>query len=138
MRAPRLLRTTPFRLTLLFLALFAAAACAFLAYIYLATAGEVTGRADAQVSREMHSLEAVYRRGGLTALNQAVIERSSGDRALLYLLMDNHGAPISDLGEFRADADRYRWGGDASTRTRAGGGHARRRTPVRRRRRKRV
>ncbi len=95
MRAPRLLRTTPFRLTLLFLALFATAACAFLGYIYLATAGEVTGRADAQVSREMHSLEAVYRRGGLTALNQAVIERSSGDHALLYLLMDKHGAPIS-------------------------------------------
>jgi signal transduction histidine kinase len=95
MRAPRLLRTTPFRLTLLFLALFAAAACAFLAYIYLATAGEVTGRADAQVSREMRSLEAVYRRGGLTALNQAVIERSSADRPLLYLLMDKNGAPIS-------------------------------------------
>ena len=39
MRLPRLFRTTPFRLTLLFLALFAAAASAFLAYIYLATAG---------------------------------------------------------------------------------------------------
>ena len=33
MRPPALVRTTPFRLTLLFLALFAAAAAAFLAYI---------------------------------------------------------------------------------------------------------
>ena len=41
MRLPRLFRTTPFRLTLLFLALFAAAACVLLAYIYFATAGEV-------------------------------------------------------------------------------------------------
>ena len=41
MRLPRLVRTTPFRLTLLFLALFAAAASAFLGYIYIATAGEV-------------------------------------------------------------------------------------------------
>ncbi len=95
MRAPRLLRTTPFRLTLLFLALFAAAACAFLAYIYFATAGEVTAHADAQVSREMRSLEAVYQRGGAMALNQAVVERSTADKALLYLLMDKNGAPIS-------------------------------------------
>jgi hypothetical protein len=47
-RLPRIFRTTPFRLTLLFLALFAAAASAFLAYIYVATAGEVTRRADAR------------------------------------------------------------------------------------------
>ena len=95
MRLPRLLRTTPFRLTLLFLALYAAAASAFLAYIYVATAGEVTRRSDAIVSREMQSLEAVYRRGGFNALNQAVIERSSGDHPLLYLLMSRSGAPVS-------------------------------------------
>src|SRR5216683_1190210 len=95
MRLPRVLRTTPFRMTLLFLALFAAAACAFLAYIYFATAGEVTRRADAEVSHEMRSLEAVYRRGGLTALNHAVVERSSAERAMLYLLADRNGVPIS-------------------------------------------
>ena len=95
MRAPRIFRTTPFRLTLLFLALFAAAASAFLAYIYLATAGEVNRRADATISRELASLEAVYRRGGFSALNQAIIERSTGNQVLLYLLMDRSGAPIS-------------------------------------------
>jgi signal transduction histidine kinase len=95
MRPPRILRTTPFRLTLLFLAMFAGAACAFLAYIYFATAGEVTRRADAQITREMRSLETVYQRGGVAALNQAVIERSSGDRALLYLLRDKSGATVS-------------------------------------------
>jgi signal transduction histidine kinase len=95
MRLPRLLRTTPFRLTLLFLALFAAAAIAFLAYIYLATAGEVSRRADAALVHEAHSLEAVYRAGGYGALNQAVIERASGDRGFLYLLMSPAGAPIS-------------------------------------------
>jgi signal transduction histidine kinase len=95
MRLPRVLRTTPFRLTLLFLALFAGAACAFLAYIYLATAGEVTRRADAHVRAEMRSLDAVYARGGFSALNEAVIERSSGDHALVYLLMDPDGKPVS-------------------------------------------
>ncbi len=124
MRLPRLLRTTPFRLTLLFLAVFAAAASAFLAYIYVATAGEVTRRADAAVTREMRSLEAVYRQGGFSALNQAVIERSSGDRPMLYLLMSQAGAPVSGsiahspVHDFDGDRD---WASFSLTQTDADG-----------------
>jgi signal transduction histidine kinase len=95
MRLPRLFRTTAFRLTLLFLALFAASAAAFLTYIYFATAGEVTRRADEEVSREMVSLQTVYARGGLNALNQELIERSVGDRPFLYLLMKPDATPIT-------------------------------------------
>jgi signal transduction histidine kinase len=95
MRLPRLVRTTPFRLTLLFLALFAAAASAFLGYIYIATAGEASRAADAAILREAKSLESVYARGGFTALNEAVIERSSSTRSFLYLVMDEKGTPIS-------------------------------------------
>ena len=124
MRLPRLFRTTPFRLTLLFLALFAGAASAFLAYIYLATAGEVSHRADAGVIREMQSLEAVYRSGGFPALNETVIERASSDRAFLYLLMDRSGAPISGsigaspIRRFDGDAD---WASFRLTQTDADG-----------------
>jgi len=95
MRLPRFVRTTPFRLTLLFLALFAAAASAFLGYIYIATAGEAARAADAEIAREARSLEAVYRQGGFTALNEAVIERSSTTKGFLYLVMDARGAPVS-------------------------------------------
>jgi len=95
MRLPRLFRTTPFRLTLLFLLLFAAAASAFLGYIYIATAGEATSRADAQVLHEMRSLETIYRADGLSVLNQAVINRTRSDRTLLYVLMNKSGQPIS-------------------------------------------
>ena len=95
MRLPSLTRTTPFRLTLVFLALFAASAAAFLAYIYVATAGEVTRRADEEVGRELDSLQAVYARGGLAALNQTLIQRSVGDRPYLYLLMDKGGHPVT-------------------------------------------
>jgi signal transduction histidine kinase len=95
MRLPRLVRTTPFRLTLLFLALFAAAASAFLGYIYVATAGEAARAADAAITREARSLESVYAQGGFTALNQAVIERSSSTRGFLYLVMDPKGQPVS-------------------------------------------
>lgn len=95
MRLPAIFRTTPFRLTLLFLALFAAAAAAFLAYIYIATAGEVTRKADREVTREMTSLQGVYRQGGMNALNAAMVERAAGDRPFFYLLLDKDGRRIS-------------------------------------------
>ncbi len=107
MRLPRIFRTTTFRMTLLFLAVFAMAAAAFLFYAWFATAGEVTRRADAEITREMNSLEAVYRRGGAVALNQALIERAAGERPFLYLLLDKDGkrmtgsiaeSPVDDAG----------------------------------------
>ncbi len=95
MRMPALARTTPFRLTLIFLALFAASAAAFLAYIYIATAGEVTRRADREIGREFDSLQAVYARGGVMSLNQELIQRAVGDRPFVYLLMDANAKPVT-------------------------------------------
>ena len=95
MRLPALFRTTPFRLTLMFLAVFALAAAAFLFYIYAVTAGEVTRRADRDISAEMRSLETVYRQGGTNALNQALIERMADGRPFLYLLTDPKGQRIT-------------------------------------------
>jgi methyl-accepting chemotaxis protein len=115
MRLPALFRTTPFRLTLLFLALFAFAASAFLFYIYAVTAGEVRRRADREIGREMQALETIYRQGGASALNLALIERSSGENPpFLYLLMDKEGeqitgtiaeSPVEDLSQAQAWAD---------------------------------
>lgn len=95
MRLPRIFRTTPFRLTLLFLALFASAASAFLAYIYVATAGEATRRTDQEIRREMRSLTDVYDRAGVDAVNQSLIERAASERPFLYLLMDRDQRRIS-------------------------------------------
>jgi signal transduction histidine kinase len=128
MRLPRLFRTTTFRLTLLFLGVFASAASAFLAYIYIATAGEVTDRADSQVRREMGVLERIYQTGGLPALNAAVIERASLDRPMLYLLMTPAGVPISGsigaspVAHFSGAAT---WASFVLTETSAGGDVAR-------------
>lgn len=94
MRLPPIFRTTPFRLTLLFLILFAGAASAFLAYIYLVTVGEVTRMADTSISREAQSLEGVYSIGGREALQRVMIERTRGDRPFLYLLLDPSGRRI--------------------------------------------
>ena len=95
MRLPRLFRTTTFRLTLLIVALFAAAASALLAYIYVATADEAARRTDQEITREMGSLTAIYGRAGLDALNQSLIERAASERPFLYLLMDPSGRRIS-------------------------------------------
>ena len=95
MRLPRIFRTTPFRLTLLFLALFASAASAFLAYIYVATAGEATRRTDMEITREMRSLVAAYDRAGVNAVNQSLIERAASERPFLYLLMNKARKRIS-------------------------------------------
>ena len=86
MRLPRIFRTTPFRLTLLFLALFASAASAFLAYVYVATAGEAQRRTEQEIRREMNSLVDVYDRAGVDAVNISLIERAAGERPFLYLL----------------------------------------------------
>ena len=92
---PRVFRTTPFRLTLLFLSVFAASASIFLGYIYVATAGEVTSRADEAITQEIQSLTGVYRQGGVKALNRSMVERATGDRPFLYLLRDQTGQRIT-------------------------------------------
>ena len=95
MRLPALLRTTPFRLTLLFLALFAVGAAAFLAFIYLTTTTEAQARADREIRREMGSLESVFRRDGAQGLNQALIERAVEPGPTVYLLLAADGSVIS-------------------------------------------
>lgn len=94
MRLPSLLRRTPFRLTLLFLALFAAAASAILAWVYFASADAARTKAERDVGGEMQVLTGIYEARGLDALNMAVIDRTLTGR-YEYLLMDRTGAKIT-------------------------------------------
>lgn len=95
MKLPSLLRRTPFRLTLLFLALFAAAASAILAYVYFASASEARVNAEREVRGEMQVLAGVYDARGLDALNKALIDRSLTQSAFLYLLLDKEGRTVT-------------------------------------------
>jgi signal transduction histidine kinase len=99
LRLPSLVRRTPFRLTLLFLALFATAASALLGYIYAATVDEAQRRAEADVRREVAGLEAIYRERGPDALNAAVVERTLRGGPYLYLLTDVHGGRTGNLSD---------------------------------------
>jgi len=85
-KLPSLLRRTPFRLTLLFLALFAAAASAILAWVYFASAAEARTKAERDVRGEMQVLTGIYEARGLDALNRAVIDRTLRDNAFVYRL----------------------------------------------------
>jgi signal transduction histidine kinase len=95
MKLPSLLRRTPFRLTLLFLALFAAAASAILAYVYVASAQEAQARAEADVRGELQILRGVYDSRGFDALNAALIDRTLARSAYVYRLMDKDGTFIT-------------------------------------------
>ena len=95
MKLPSLFRRTPFRLTLLFLALFVATASAVLAYVYVASASEARARAEAGVRSEIEALTAVYRTRGVNALNQALVDRTLRGGSYLYLLMDKDRKTIT-------------------------------------------
>lgn len=102
MRLPALFRTTTFRLTLLFLALFAGAASAFLAYVYVVAVSEVSRVADSEISHEVAALVRVYNHGGRAALRQAMVERAGAGHDFLYLLLDRNGQRIwGDIAEPR-------------------------------------
>ena len=76
-RLPRLFRTTPFRLTVMFLALFASASLALFAYIYVATAGEATRRTDQEITlqpREFRLLEYLMRHAGQVVTRTMLLE----------------------------------------------------------------
>jgi len=91
-KLPSLLRRTPFRLTLLFLALFAAAASAILAYVYFASAAEARTKAEREVRGEMQVLTGIYKERGFDALNMALIDRTLRDNSFVYLLQSPDGS----------------------------------------------
>jgi len=94
-KLPSLLRRTPFRLTLLFLALFAAAASAILAWVYFASASEARTKAERDVRGEMQVLTGIYKERGYDALNRALIDRTLRDNSFLYLLKNPDGTQVT-------------------------------------------
>lgn len=95
MKLPSLFRRTPFRVTLLFVALFAAAASAILGWVYVTSAEEARARAEADIRTEVDVLSAIHRERGIEALNAALVERTARGGTYLYLLMRADGTPVT-------------------------------------------
>ncbi len=90
-----LLKTSTFRLAVLYLALFVASAVTLLAYVYWNTAGFLVRQTDEAVQAEITGLAEQYAQGGLPLLVHTVIQRSRDPGQSLYLVLDPSGRVLA-------------------------------------------
>ena len=97
MRLRRLFRTSVFRLTLAYAALFAISVSALLAIGYWSTLGYLERQNDAVIEAEINGLSEQYERNGLAGLADIINERVERDaeRRSIYLLADAIGRPLA-------------------------------------------
>lgn len=95
MRIPTLFRTSVFRLTLVYTALFALSAVGLLAFLYWSTFGFIDRQTNAVIEAEINGLREQYRPGNLQALADTINERVRNDAGgrSVYLLADAVGNP---------------------------------------------
>ena len=93
---PRILRTSSFRLTLLYAGLFGASALILLEVVYWATGFYISSSLDAAVDSDIAELEDSLRDGGTEALTAEVKERvrQMPHGPVYYLLQDSNGETI--------------------------------------------
>jgi len=95
-RITRLLRSSTFRLAVLYMALFGASVAVLLTFIYWSTAGYMALQTDDTIEAEVTGLAERYRLSGLDGLIRSIDERVSrkpnGDA--VYLLTDDQLTPL--------------------------------------------
>jgi len=91
----KLFRTTTFRLSLTYLALFSAAAILAIAYIYWNTTVLLSRQLNQTIDAELKGLAEQYRAGGLHQLVRIVAERSETPGNSLYLVADRKGRQLA-------------------------------------------
>lgn len=100
----KLFRTTTFRLSLTYLALFSAAAFLAIAYIYWNTTVLLSRQLNQTIDAELKGLAEQYRAGGLDQLVRIVAERSETPGNSLYLVADGEGRRLAgNLGAVAPD-----------------------------------
>ena len=96
MRIARLLRSSTFRLAVLYMALFGASVAVLMTFIYWSTAGYMALQTDDTIEAEVTGLADRYRLSGLDGLIRSIDERLSrkpnGD--VVYLLTDGDFNPL--------------------------------------------
>jgi signal transduction histidine kinase len=91
------LRSSTFRLALIFIAIFGAAMFVLFGYVYWSTASYVRGRSDAAIAAEQANLRKLYDREGRAGLVAAIENRIADDRLQrgVYALADPSFAPVA-------------------------------------------
>jgi len=94
--SPRLFRTSTFRLSLLYVAMFGISIIAVLGFVYFATVNNMIRITDETIQREMDDLITEYRRGNAHRLQSVIQTRLKDDQVggWVYLLVDNAYRPI--------------------------------------------
>lgn len=107
----KLIRTTAFRLTLVYLLLFALFAASLLGYFAWNTRRMITEQISDTVNSELSDLTAQYERGGLRRLVLAVESRALRPGASLYLVTTPQGQGVAgNIGSLTPGVmDRYGW-----------------------------
>jgi len=83
----QLWRTATFRLALIYLALFGVSVVVLVSFLYFSTVRVIERQTDETIGAEITGLSERYRDEGLLGLRAVVVERSSGQRHSLYLLV---------------------------------------------------
>lgn len=93
----RILKSSTFRLALLYLVLFGASILVVLAFIHWQTAGFMARQTDEAIQAEIRGLEEQYTQRGTIGLVQALNRRTQQSRATggLYLLADPNYRPLA-------------------------------------------
>lgn len=91
----KLFRTTTFRLSLTYLALFSAATIVAIFYIYWNTTVLLSRQLNQTIDAELKGLAEQYRAGGLDQLVRTVAERSQTPGNSLYLVADSEGRRVA-------------------------------------------
>lgn len=90
-RPARLVRTTAFKLTLVYLAVFVALSLGLIAYISSTTARLIDGQLEAAINNEIAELSTEFRDQSLFKLMRTIRERSVRPDASVYLVTDFSG-----------------------------------------------
>ena len=91
----KLFRTTTFRLSLTYLALFGAAAVVAIFYIYWNTTVLLTRQLHETIDAELKGLAEQYTAGGLNQLVRTVADRSQTPGNSLYFVADREGRRVA-------------------------------------------
>ncbi len=92
----KLIRSSTFRLALVYMALFGGSVLILLVFIYWSTAQYMAEQADATIEAEITGLAERYRTGGLPGLTALIAERLSRKpgSSSIYLLVDDDFGPL--------------------------------------------
>ncbi len=89
MQLPRLVRTSTFRLSLIYLSVFGVSVLLLLGFIYWSTTQLAILQTEETIEAEITGLEEQFRRRGMLGLTEVVRERSANQRQSLYLLTNS-------------------------------------------------